>query len=65
MLNRIILRLRGGFGRFLADERGSATEYIMIAGLAVIVLGAAVVAWNQGLTNYLDAMLDDLRDLGS
>lgn len=65
MLNRIILHLRSELGRFLADERGSATEYIMIAGLAVIVLGAAVVAWNQGLTSYLDGMLKDLKDLGS
>ncbi len=65
MLDRIILRLRIRIGHFLADERGSATEYIMIAGLAVIVLGAAVVAWNEGLTTYIEDMLDDLQDLGS
>ncbi len=65
MIDRAILRLRIELGRFLADERGSATEYIMIAGLAVIVLGAAVVAWNEGLTDYLEDMLDDLEDLGA
>ncbi len=65
MLDRIILRLRIRIGHFLADERGSATEYIMIAGLAVIVLGAAVVAWNEGLTTYIEDMLDDLQGLGS
>lgn len=65
MLNRTILRLRLSLARFLADERGSATEYIMIAGLAVIVLGAAVVTWNEGLVDYLEDMLSDLEDLGS
>ena len=65
MLNRIILRLRSNLARFIADERGSATEYIMIAGLAVIVLGAAVVTWNEGLVDYLDDMLTDLQGLGA
>jgi Flp pilus assembly pilin Flp len=64
LLNRIILRLRSQIGRFMADERGSATEYIMIAGLAVIVLGAAVVTWNEGLVDYLEDMLSDLEGLG-
>lgn len=65
MLNRIIPRLRGHLTRFIAGEEGSATEYIMIAGLAVIVLGAAVVAWNQGLTTYLNGMLTNLQGLGA
>lgn len=65
MLNRTILRLRSSLVRFVADERGSATEYIMIAGLAVIVLGAAVVTWNEGLVDYLDDMLTDLQGLGA
>lgn len=65
MLDRTILRLRFAIARFIADERGSATEYIMIAGLAVIVIGAAVVAWNEGLTEYLEDMLDDLEGLGT
>lgn len=64
MLNRIILRLRSQLARFITDERGSATEYIMIAGLAVIVLGAAVVTWNEGLVDYLEDMLSDLEGLG-
>lgn len=64
MLNRMILSLQNRLGRFIADERGSATEYIMIAGLAVIVLGAAVVTWNEGLVDYLDDMLTDLQGLG-
>ena len=65
MLDRIMLRLRGNLARFAADERGSATEYIMIAGLAVIVLGAAVVTWNEGLVTYLEDMLSDLQGLGA
>ena len=65
MINRNILHLRLKLARFLADESGSATEYIMVAGLAVIVLGAAVVAWNEGLTTYLEDLLADLQGLGS
>ena len=51
--------------RRFAAEDGSATEYIIIAGLAVIVLGAAVATWNEGLSTYLTDMLDDLNDLGT
>lgn len=56
-------RLRSGLRTVVADERGNATEYIVIAGIGVAVFGAAIVAWNNGLAAYLKSVLADLAAL--
>ena len=63
MLKRFIRRLGAGVKTFLTDESGNATEYIVIAGIGVAVLGAAIVAWNTGLADYLQGVLDGLAGL--
>ena len=47
----------------MTDERGNATEYIVIAGIGVAVFGAAIVAWNNGLSTYLEGVLTELTGL--
>ncbi len=56
-------RLRAGLRMVVTDECGSATEYIVIAGISVAVFGAAIVAWNNGLAAYLTGVLSDLAAL--
>ena len=56
-------RLRAGLRAVVTDERGNATEYIVIAGIGVAVFGAAIVAWNNGLADYLEGVLTDLTSL--
>ncbi|MCY3959296.1 MAG: hypothetical protein OXG65_13510 [Chloroflexi bacterium] len=56
-------RLVAGLRTAVTDERGNATEYIVIAGIGVAVFGAAIVAWNNGLSEYLAGVLRDLAAL--
>ena len=63
MLVRIKDRLVAGLRAVVTDERGNATEYIVIAGIGVAVFGAAIVAWNNGLSTYLEGVLTDLTGL--
>ena len=63
MLVHIKDRLLAGLRSAVTDERGNATEYIVIAGIGVAVFGAAIVAWNNGLSTYLAGVLTDLTAL--
>ncbi len=63
MLVQIKDRLVAGLRTVVADERGNATEYIVIAGIGVAIFGAAIVAWNNGLSTYLEGVLTDLTGL--
>ncbi len=63
MLVRIRDRLVAGLHAVVTDERGNATEYIVIAGIGVAIFGAAIVAWNNGLSTYLEGVLTDLTGL--
>ena len=56
-------RLLAGLRTAATDERGNATEYIVIAGIGVAVFGAAIVAWNNGLSTYLAGVLTELTGL--
>ena len=55
--------LVAGLRAVVTDERGNATEYIVIAGIGVAIFGAAIVAWNNGLSTYLEGVLTDLTGL--
>ncbi|MCY4115242.1 MAG: hypothetical protein OXG33_15105 [Chloroflexi bacterium] len=63
MLVQIKDRLAAGLRGIVTDERGNATEYIVIAGIGVAIFGAAIVAWNNGLSTYLEGVLTELTGL--
>ena len=63
MLQKLVKRVRSGLAGFIRDESGNATEYIIIAGIGVAILGAAIVTWNNGLASYLQGVLDNLTGL--
>ncbi len=63
MFKRLRRRLRAGLWTLVSDESGNATEYIVIAGIGVAILGTAIVGWNNGLATYLQGVLDGLTGL--
>jgi len=47
-----------------ADERGLTTlEYVIAAGIILVVLAAAILAWNNGLATRIGELVGQL--LGS
>ncbi len=45
----------------LRDERGLTTlEYVIGAGVILVVLAAAVMAWNTGLANKIGQLVQQL-----
>ena len=50
MRKKLIDAARRGWAALLADERGLTTlEYVIAAGIILVVLSAAILAWNNGL----------------
>jgi Flp pilus assembly pilin Flp len=44
-----------------ADERGLTTlEYVIAAGIILVVLGAAILAWNNGLAAKIGDLVRQL-----
>ncbi len=44
-----------------ADERGLTTlEYVIAAGIILVVLAAAIVAWNNGLATRIGELVGQL-----
>ncbi len=44
-----------------ADERGLTTlEYVIAAGIILVVLAAAIVAWNSGLATRIGELVGQL-----
>ena len=49
------------FGRALRDERGLTTlEYVIAAGIILVVLAAAILAWNNGLAQRIGELVAKL-----
>lgn len=43
------------------DERGLTTlEYVIAAGIILVVLAAAIVAWNTGLADRIGELVQEL-----
>ena len=60
-LRRIVRALRRGWEIVHADERGLTTlEYVIAAGIILVVLAAAVMAWNQGLATKIGQLVQQL-----
>ena len=53
--------LRRGWTTFLADECGLTTlEYVIAAGIILVVLSAAILAWNNGLATKIGDLVRQL-----
>ena len=54
LLRRALIRLR-------TDERGLTTlEYVIAAGIILVVLAAAILAWNTGLAAKIGDLVQQL-----
>jgi hypothetical protein len=64
MLNDIALLIRRVWRVIHADQRGLTTlEYVIAAGIILVVLAAAILAWNNGLATRIGELVGEL--LGS
>jgi len=55
------LLFRRGWAVVLADERGLTTlEYVIAAGIILVVLSAAILAWNNGLATKIGELVRQL-----
>jgi Flp pilus assembly pilin Flp len=53
--------LRRGWALLIADESGLTTlEYVIAAGIILVVLSAAILAWNNGLATKIGDLVRQL-----
>ena len=53
--------LRRAWRAVRADERGLTTlEYVIAAGIILVVLSAAILAWNNGLATKISGLVGEL-----
>jgi Flp pilus assembly pilin Flp len=61
MRQRLIDLLRVAWTRLRSDERGLTTlEYVIAAGIILVVLAAAILAWNNGLATKIGQLIQQL-----
>ncbi|MHB8960125.1 MAG: Flp family type IVb pilin [Candidatus Limnocylindrales bacterium] len=61
MRKKLIDAARRGWTALLADERGLTTlEYVIAAGIILVVLSAAILAWNNGLAAKIGDLVRQL-----
>jgi Flp pilus assembly pilin Flp len=61
MLKEIAMLIRQTWRVIRADERGLTTlEYVIGAGIILVVLAAAIVAWNTGLAQRIGELVGQL-----
>ena len=61
MRDQLIDLLRRAWTRLRSDERGLTTlEYVIAAGIILVVLAAAILAWNQGLASKIGDLIQQL-----
>jgi hypothetical protein len=64
MLRSVASVLRRAWTVINSDQRGLTTlEYVIAAGIILIVLAAAILAWNNGLAQRIGELVGQL--LGS
>jgi Flp pilus assembly pilin Flp len=61
-LRRVVRRhATRAFERIRSSERGLTTlEYVIGAGIILVVLAAGILAWNQGLVQKIGELLNQL-----
>ena len=53
--------LRRAWHRIRTDQRGLTTlEYVIAAGIILVVLSAAILAWNNGLAAKIGQLIGQL-----
>jgi Flp pilus assembly pilin Flp len=61
MRDDLIHLLRRAWHGIHADERGLTTlEYVIAAGIILVVLAAAILAWNNGLATKIGDLVRQL-----
>ncbi len=61
MLRKVGSLLGKAWRAIRADERGLTTlEYVIAAGIILVVLAAAIVAWNNGLAQRIGELIGQL-----
>jgi len=61
MLRQVASLLSRAWRVIRADERGLTTlEYVIAAGIILVVLAAAIVAWNNGLATRIGELVGQL-----
>ena len=61
MLRSVGLLVHRAWAAIRADERGLTTlEYVIAAGIILVVLAAAIVAWNNGLATRIGELIGQL-----
>ncbi len=65
MRDHLVYLLRRAWLRMRTDERGLTTlEYVIAAGIILVVLAAAILAWNQGLASKIGDLISQLLNGG-
>lgn len=61
MLRTVDSLLREAWRVIRADQRGLTTlEYVIAAGIILVVLAAAILAWNNGLSERIGELVGQL-----
>ena len=61
MLRNVAILVRRAWAAIRADERGLTTlEYVIAAGIILVVLAAAILAWNNGLSERIGELVGQL-----
>ena len=61
MLKNVVSLMRRVWAAIRADERGLTTlEYVIAAGIILVVLAAAILAWNNGLSVRIRELVGQL-----
>ena len=61
MLTTAVSLVRRAWRAIRADERGLTTlEYVIAAGIILVVLAAAILAWNNGLAQRIGELVGQL-----
>lgn len=61
MADRFLAQLRRAWLRVASDEQGLTTlEYVIAAGIILVVLAAAILTWNNGLATKIGDLVGQL-----
>jgi Flp pilus assembly pilin Flp len=61
MLRNVERLVRRAWAAIRADQRGLTTlEYVIAAGIILVVLAAAILAWNNGLSERIGELVGQL-----
>lgn len=61
VLRNVASLLRRAWTACRADQRGLTTlEYVIAAGIILVVLAAAILAWNNGLAQRIGELIGQL-----